>query len=64
MKRPRDDKGHFVPVACPLPECGNGDLEYQGNGVWQCNGLADPGSSAMPLVECRHTHIDGDPFKR
>lgn len=58
---PYDDKGRFVPLNCPLPECGSGTLRYQGNGVWECDGLIDPDHPDKPLEACWYFHRDGKP---
>lgn len=60
--RPFDDRGRFVPVACPRPTCGAGTLRYEGNGVWACDGLEDPNDDRKELDVCHHIHIDGEPF--
>ena len=60
-KLPHDDKGQFVPLACPLPECGGGMLRHQGGGEWECDGLIDPGHPDKPLEACWYFHLDGKP---
>lgn len=55
---PRDHLGHFVPRDCPI--CGCGRLQYEGHGVWRCDGLADPGHDNLPLVACEYTWEDGE----
>lgn len=60
--RPRDHNGRFVPIDCPNPACGYGTLQYEGHGIWQCDGLADPGSVDKDLECCPFTHIDGEPY--
>lgn len=46
------------------PRCGNGTLQYEGNGFWRCDGLEDPENAAAPLQACSYTHEDGtDPQK-
>jgi len=61
MKRPFDDKGRFVPLRCE--NCGCGELRDQGDGSWQCDGLADPGHPDKELEACTHTHYDGEPAR-
>jgi hypothetical protein len=58
---PRDDKGHFVPRGCPRPNCGNGNLQYEGNGFWMCDGLAAPDDEGE-LDCCTFSHEDGKPY--
>lgn len=60
--RPRDDKGHFVPMDCPNPLCGAGRLQSEAYGIWYCDGLADPNDNSKELEECRFCHIDGQPY--
>ena len=60
---PRDENGRFVSRGCPLLECGYGTLQYEGNGFWACDGLADPGDGSE-LIVCPHYHIDGEPAIR
>lgn len=60
--RPRDDKGHFIPLDCPRWQCGCGKLRHEGRGYWKCDGLADPEDVNKPLVECSFSHFDGDPY--
>lgn len=62
-KRPRDHRGRFVPIDCPSANCGAGRLEYDGDRLWRCDGLADPGHADLPLTECPHLHWDGEPYK-
>lgn len=61
-RRPYDDRGHFVPLSCPV--CGNGvlRLEHVPSGSWECDGLADPGSTDLELEPCIYGHFDGDPW--
>jgi hypothetical protein len=59
---PRDDKGHFVPLDCPRENCGTGRLQYDGDGIWRCDGLADPGTTDKPLEACTYGHIDGEAY--
>lgn len=59
---PRDNKGHFVPLLCPAPNCGSGKLQYEGNGVWRCDGLAEPERDDQPLFACPYAHFDGEPY--
>jgi hypothetical protein len=58
--RPRDDKGHFVPLACP--RCGDGILQYDGGSLFLCNGLIDPGSTDKELEACPFWHWDGEAY--
>jgi len=69
MKRPRDDKGHFVPLDCPDPNCSAGRLVYEPSHshfgmtpIWRCDGLVDPGDPSKELEACGFSHIDGDPY--
>lgn len=59
-KAPKDEKGRFISRDCGC--CGYGTLQHEGNGVWRCDGLADPEHDDMPLIECPQLHIDGEPF--
>lgn len=67
QKRPYDDKGRFVPLACPDPEC-DGNLVYESDprfgGHWRCNGLVDPNDPTKELDACTRTHFDGEPQER
>jgi len=54
---PRDAKGRLVSRECP--RCGNGTLQFEGLGVWRCDGLSDPESSEKPLEACTYSHEDG-----
>jgi hypothetical protein len=60
-KAPRDDKGHFVPIACPDINC-SGTLRYEGEGRWRCDGLVDPNHDDKPLYACPYVHFDGEPL--
>jgi hypothetical protein len=55
---PRDSKGRAVRRDCS--DCGNGTLQYEGDGIWRCDGLADPGHDDKPLIACPRIHIDGE----
>jgi hypothetical protein len=57
---PYDDRGRKVPRDCP--RCGYGKLQYEGHGIWRCDGLDDPGHDDQPLVECEFTHEDGKEY--
>jgi hypothetical protein len=35
------------------PECGDGKLKKESS-LWRCNGLADPGHNAQPLIACEY----------
>jgi len=61
--KPQDDKGRFVPMACPLPNCGVGTLQHEGNGIWRCDGLAYPQRDEQELEACEFTHISGEPYR-
>ena len=63
-ERPRDHRGRLVPLGCPSAACGNGRLQYEGDHIWRCNGLADPGHPNLPLIECPHSHYNGTKFRR
>ena len=54
---PRDNNGRFVPKKCPV--CG-GTLEYEGHGVWACDGLVDPETTDKELECCPFDHFDGE----
>lgn len=56
---PRDNTGKFIPGDCPV--CGNGTLQYEGGGVWRCDGLDAPECDDQPLFACENVHFDGDP---
>lgn len=58
---PRDERGRFVPVACP--DCGCGSLRAEGSGSWICDGLADPDDADKPLEACTFSHQDGDRYQ-
>jgi hypothetical protein len=60
--RPFDNRGRFIPLDCPLPECSAGKLYYEGDGIWECDGLADPGSTDKELEACAYAHRNGDPW--
>lgn len=62
-KRPYDDKGRFVPLGCPASDCGSGSLQPAGDGIWQCDGLADPERDDLPLETCGFTHVDGEQYR-
>lgn len=67
MKRPYDDRGRFVPLNCPASDCGNGSLQPVGDGIWddgiwQCDGLAEPEHDDLPLEPCGFTHVDGEAY--
>lgn len=62
-RKPRDHKGRFVSAQCPRHECSAGVLQYEGDGIWGCDGLADPGNSALELQACRFSHIDGTEYR-
>lgn len=55
-RRPRGKRGRFIPRDCD--ECGCGTLQYDGDGWWSCDGLADPGHPDKPLVACTYSHHD------
>ena len=58
---PKDDKGRFVSRECKNPRCGNGILQHEGGGLWQCDGLEEPESGNGPLECCSYSHWDGEP---
>lgn len=58
QRRPYDDKGRFVPLACALCACGQ--LRHQGQGFWSCDGLLDPQASDKKLEPCPACHQDGE----
>src|SRR5688572_3688054 len=60
-KFPRDDQGRSVPRACPVCDCGV--LQYEGDGFWRCDGLADPDDTNKELQACTFTHEDGKPYQ-
>lgn len=62
QKRPYDNHGQFVPLECPRAQCGAGHLVHEGDGVWACDGLADPENDDKELECCSHMHIDGKPY--
>ena len=59
-RRPHDDKGRYVPLLCPDPDC-SGMLKLEGD-VWTCDGLVDPGHPDKELVACHFMHVDGDKY--
>lgn len=67
---PRNDRGRFVPLDCPDPNCGAGRLVYEPEHyalggtvpVWRCDGLVDPCDTSKELQACEFTHIDGNPY--
>lgn len=54
---PRDERGHFLSRECP--RCGCGTLQFEGRGVWRCDGLKDPERADQELEACDYTHFDG-----
>lgn len=65
MNRPRDNKGHFIPLDCPNPLCGGRlrpDMMY-GQEVWTCDGLVDPEDDRKELEACHFSHRPGDPYQ-
>jgi hypothetical protein len=60
--QPYDNRGRKVPLACPRENCGAGKLQYEGDGYWRCDGLADPGSDDKPLEACTYVHQDGTEY--
>lgn len=58
---PRDESGRFVPLDCPVPNCG-GRLVYQGYRSWECDGLIDPDDPTKELEPCVFDHIDGQRY--
>lgn len=59
---PRDHHGRFIPVKCPDPNCGAGKLIYEGDGIWECDGLLDPENPNREFDACPYAHRDGDPW--
>lgn len=62
---PRDDKGRFVPLECPDPNC-DGTLHLEtnwGHKVWHCYGLVIPADDGVELEACTFTHADGEPYR-
>lgn len=57
MERPRTNNGKFVSTRCPMRDC-DGTLKPEGNGVFMCNGLLDPGDPSKELEPCFYTHIN------
>lgn len=55
----RDDRGRFVPLTCPRPNC-DGKLHYEGNGVWHCDGLVDPENPQNELQACNYVRYQGE----
>lgn len=64
MKLPYDNRGRFVPLACRNPDCGNGTLRLEENGMWECDGLMAPNDPSKELEVCTYSHFDGDPWPR
>lgn len=62
-ERPRNDRGHFVPMGCPRANCGGGKLVRDVERWWVCDGLADPGHPDQPLEPCTFSHRDGDRYQ-
>lgn len=62
-RNPRDNLGRYVPLDCPRENCGCGRLHYDRDGIWACDGLADPGSPEKPLEACTFIHIDGEAYE-
>lgn len=63
-QQPRDDKGQFVPLECPDPDCG-GRLRYVVRQpwcymMWLCDGLV--GRGVEPLEACTFMHEPGEPY--
>lgn len=63
MPQPRDDRGRFIPLDCPDPLCGAGRLVAVRPGVWQCDGLVDPGTPIQELDICPFEHVDGGRYR-
>jgi hypothetical protein len=63
MKRPHDDKGKYVSLACPMLNCGGGTLRFEGDGLWRCDGLAEPDRADQDLYACPFTHRDGEAYE-
>lgn len=59
VDRPRDNRGHFVPLSCPYFGC-SGRLVYEGRGIWRCDGLIDPEDENKELEACGFFHVDGE----
>jgi len=56
-KVPRDDKGRVVSRICP--KCDVGILQYEGDRIWRCNGLADRENTEQELIACDYTFEHG-----
>lgn len=66
QRLPYDNRGRFVPLECKNPACGYGKLQLEDpqHGIWECDGLADPGRDDKELEVCTYSHFDGDPWPR
>jgi hypothetical protein len=58
-RSPRDAAGRIIKRG-PCDVCGYGNLQYEGNGIWQCDGLADPENDREELIQCPRYHFDGE----
>lgn len=63
MPHPYDERGRFVPLTCPNPDCTPGKLIYEGHGVWMCDGLVDPRDPMKKLDVCPFDHFDGERYR-
>lgn len=58
-ERPRDSRGHFVSMRCPMSAC-DGHLQAEEDRVlgtvWRCDGLIDPENPAVELQPCPYVH--------
>jgi len=57
---PRDGRGRIIKRG-PCDVCGYGNLQYEGDGYWKCDGLSDPENDREELIECPRYHFDGEP---
>ena len=58
---PQDNKGQFIPLACPNRNCG-GFLRQDDKHTWRCNGLVDPGTTDEELQPCDFVHTNYDSY--
>lgn len=64
-ERPYDERGRFVPLACPHLGC-DGKLVrevHHGWACWRCDGLIDPDDVSKPLDACEFQHVDGERYE-
>lgn len=61
VRFPRDGNGRRVSRICPVCDCGV--LQYEGDGIWRCDGLVDHENPEKELEACTFTHENGKPIQ-